>query len=57
MDSQLAEYDAMYSASIILREILDCFMIFHEVMVEPKLKQHLEILVFSEELPTQYESI
>jgi hypothetical protein len=44
MASQLAEHAAMYSAFIVLREILDCFLLCHEVMVDPKLNQHLEVL-------------
>jgi hypothetical protein len=43
LDSQLAKHDAMYYASTKLREILDCFLLFQEVMDVPKLKQHLEV--------------
>jgi hypothetical protein len=57
MDSQLAEHVAMYSASVVLREILDCFLLFHEVMADPRLKQHPEVLFLSETLPTQSESV
>jgi hypothetical protein len=56
MASQLAEHVAMYSAYVVLRAILDCFMIFHEVMVDPRLKQHYEVIFLSEGLPAQYES-
>jgi hypothetical protein len=55
MASQLAEHVAMCSASAVLRVILDCFLLFHEVMVDPKLKQHPEVLFMSEALPTQSE--
>jgi hypothetical protein len=57
MDSQLAEHAAIYSASAMLREILGCFLLCHEVMAEPKLKQHPEVLFLSETLPAQSESV
>jgi hypothetical protein len=41
--SQLAEHAAMYSTSAVMRAILDCFLLCHEIMVDPKLKQHLEV--------------
>jgi hypothetical protein len=55
MASQLAEHATMYYASIVLREILDCFLLCHEVMVDPRPKQHLEVLSLSETLPSQSE--
>jgi hypothetical protein len=57
MASQLAEHAAMYFAYVVLRAILDCFLLFHEVMVDPKLKQHPEVLFLSEALPAQSESV
>jgi hypothetical protein len=57
MDSQLAEHVVMYSTSVVLREILDYFLLFHEVMVDPKLKQHPEVIFLSESLLSQYESV
>jgi hypothetical protein len=48
MASQLVEHAAMYSAFVVLRAILDCFLFFHEVMVEPKMKQHIEVLFLLE---------
>jgi hypothetical protein len=57
MASQLAEHAVMYSAYVVLREILDCFLLCHEVMVDPRLKKHLEVLFLLETLPTQSESI
>jgi hypothetical protein len=57
MDSQLAKHAAMYSASSVLREIMDFFLIFHEVMADPKLKQHPEVLFFYESLLAQSESV
>jgi hypothetical protein len=57
MASQLAEHAAMYSASAVLRAMLDCFLLFHEVMDDPRLKQHLEVLFLSEALQAQYESV
>ena len=53
MASQLAEHAAMYSASIVLRETLDYFLLCHEVLADPKLKQYPEVLFLSEALPTQ----
>jgi hypothetical protein len=57
MASQLAEHVAMYYASAMLREILDCCILFHEVMFDPKLKQHPKVLFLSETLPSQSESV
>jgi hypothetical protein len=57
MDSQLVEHAVMYFSSIVLREILDFFVLYHEIMVDPKLKQHPEVLFLSETLPTQSESV
>jgi hypothetical protein len=56
MDSQLAEHATMYYASTVLRAILDCFLLCHEIMAHPRLKQHLEVLFLLETLPTQFES-
>jgi hypothetical protein len=44
-------------AFVVLREILDCFLLFHEVMADPILKQHPEVLFLLETLPTQSESV
>jgi hypothetical protein len=55
--SQLAEHAAMYSASTVLRAILDCFLLCHEIMIDPKLKQHPEVLFLSAMLPAQSESV
>ena len=57
MASQLAEHVAMYSAYVVMRAIRDCFMLCHEVMADPKLKQHPEVLFLSEALPAQSESV
>jgi hypothetical protein len=51
--SQLAEHAAMYFSSTVLRAILDCFLLYHEIMVNPKLKQHLKVLFMSAMLPAQ----
>jgi hypothetical protein len=51
MASQLAEHVAMYSAFVVLRAILDCFLLCHEVMADPRRKQHPEVLFLSETLP------
>ena len=57
MASQMAEHAAMYSAYAVLRAILDCFLLCHEVMADPRLKQHPEVLFLSETLPAQSESV
>jgi hypothetical protein len=55
--SQLAEHAAMYSASVVLRAILDYFLLCHEIIVDPKLKQHPEVFFLSETLPAQSASV
>jgi hypothetical protein len=57
MASQLAEHATMYSAYVVLRAMLNCSLLCHEVMDESKLKQHHEVLFLSEALPSQYESV
>ena len=57
MASQLVKQFAIYSAYVVLRETLDCFLISHEIGVDPKLKHRPEELFLSKTLPTQYESI
>ena len=57
MASKLVEHAAMYSTYVVLRAILDCFLLFHEVMADPKLKQHLEVPFLSEALLAQSESV
>jgi hypothetical protein len=52
MASQLADHAAIYYAFSMLREILDCFLLFHEIMADSRLKKHLEVLFLSETLPT-----
>jgi hypothetical protein len=55
--SQLAEHAAMYSAFAVLRAILDCFLLCHEIMADPKLKQHPEVLFLSATFPAQSASV
>jgi hypothetical protein len=57
MASPLAEHVAIYSASAVLRGILDCFLLCHEIMPDPRLKQHHEVLFMSETLPAQSKSV
>jgi hypothetical protein len=57
MASQLAENETMYSASTVMREIIDCFLLSHEVMADPRLKQHPEVIFLSKTLPAQSESV
>jgi hypothetical protein len=55
--SQLVEYATMYSASAVLRAMLDFFLLYHEIMDDPKLKHHPEVLFLSETLHAQSESV
>jgi hypothetical protein len=55
--SQLAEHATMYSASAVLRAMLDYFLLYHDIMDNPKLKQHPEVLFLSETLPAQSASV
>jgi hypothetical protein len=57
MASQLAEHATMYSTSVMLREILDYFLLYNEVLADLRLKQHPEVLFLSETLPVQPESV
>ena len=57
MASQLAEHAAMYYGPAVLREILDCFLLYHEIMADPRLKEHPEVLFLSKTLPAQSESV
>jgi hypothetical protein len=47
----------MYSASVVLTTMLDFFLLYHEIMVYPKLKQHPEVIFLSETIPSQFESV
>ena len=57
MDSQLVEKAAIYSTYAVLRATLDCFLLSHEIMADPRLKHHHEVLFLSETLPAQSKSI
>jgi hypothetical protein len=57
MASQLAEHASMYSASVVLSAILDGFLLYHEIMADPRLKEHPEVLFLSKTLPAQSESV
>ena len=57
MASQLVEHDVIYSSFVVLGEILDCFLLCHEVMADLRLKQHPEVLFLLETLPAQSESV
>jgi hypothetical protein len=57
MASQLAKHATMYSAFVVLGAMLDCFLLCHEIMDDPRLKQHSEVLFLSETLPAQSESV
>ena len=51
------EHVAMYSSCSILSAILVCFLLNHEIMPDPRLKQHLEVLLISLALNSQSESM
>jgi len=55
MDSQQEEHASIYPASAMLREILYFFLLFHEVMTDPRLKKHHEVIFLLETLLAQYE--
>ena len=57
MASQLVEQAAMYYASIVLRAILDCFLLNHEIIADPRQKHPLDVIFLSETLPAQYAPI
>jgi hypothetical protein len=57
MASQLVEHATMYSASFLLRAILDFFLLCYEIIDDPRLKQHPEVLFLSETLPAQSELV
>ena len=51
------EQAAMYSTLAVLSATLVCFLLNHHITVEPKFKQHLEVLFLSLTFPTQFESV
>jgi hypothetical protein len=55
--SQLAEHATMYSASAMLREMLDFFLLYHKIIADPKMKQHPEVVFLLETLPAQSASV
>jgi hypothetical protein len=57
MASPLVKNDAIYSTSITLREIIYCFLLHNEIMANPRLKQHPEVLFLLETLPSKFESV
>ena len=57
MGLQLAEQVVIYYASVVLRETLDCFMLIHEIMVDPGLKHPLEVIFLSKPRHAQSESV
>jgi hypothetical protein len=57
MASQLAKHAAMYYAFVVMRAILDFFLLCHKVMDDPRLKRHPEVLFLLEALPSQSELV
>jgi hypothetical protein len=56
-DSLLAALVEMYYAFAVLWAMEPCFLLDQEIIVEPKLKQYLEVLFWSNVLPIQYEFV
>ena len=57
MASQLEEQVVMYSALDVLREKLDCFLLNHEIMANPRQLHSPEVLFLSVTLPSHSESV
>jgi hypothetical protein len=57
MNSQLAELATMYYASAVLGAMLDLFLLCDEIMDDPRMKKHSEVLFLLEKLPAQSESV
>ena len=57
MASQLVEQAAMYFASAMLRETLDCFLLNHELIADPKQKHLPNVFFLSEILLVQSASV
>lgn len=56
--ASLAPIDAaMYSASVELWATDDCFLLNHDIIADPKVKQHLDVPFRSMEFPVQSESV
>jgi hypothetical protein len=53
----IVEQSAMYSASTVLRETLDCFLLNHELIADLKQKHLPDVLFLSEILPAQSASV
>src|SRR5713226_8234656 len=53
----LVEQSAMYFASTVLRETLDCFLLNHELIADLKQKHLPNVLFLSEILPAQSASV
>ena len=53
----LVEQSAMYSASTVLRETLDYFLLNHELIADLKQKHLPDVLFLSKILPTQSTSV
>ena len=57
MAYNLVEKSAMYSASTVLRETLDCFLLNHELIADLKQKHIPNVLFLSEILLAQFASV
>ena len=55
--SQQSILVAMYSASTVLKATNFYFLLIHEIEVEPRLKQHPDVLLRSTTLPAQLASV
>jgi hypothetical protein len=56
MASQLAVLVAMYSVSVELSAMEFCFFLNQDIIIDPKLKKHPEVLFLFVALPTQSKS-
>jgi hypothetical protein len=57
MVSQLAVLAAMYSASADLSAMEVYFLLSHDIITDPKLKQHPKVLLLSVALLAKFESV
>ena len=55
--AQLAEQASIYSTSAVLRETLDCFLLNHELIEDPKQKHLPDVLFLPKILPAQSASV
>ena len=57
MASQLAEQDAIYSSSVVMRKTMECYLLSHNIMADPRVKHPPKVLFISETLPAQSKNV